>query len=74
MKSVEVITDYPGVLSNLHVEDGAAVEEGDRLADIELMKTMFPIVAPASGVVSFRISLGQVVGEGDVIAVISRTK
>lgn len=66
----EVLSEYPGVLSNIAMESGATVEEGERIADVELMKTMFPVYATASGVVSFRIELGEVVAEGDVIAVI----
>lgn len=67
---IAVTAESNGVLVLLHVDDGSRVEEGERVCDIELMKTQFPLVATASGVIRFRVELGAVVGEGDVIAVI----
>lgn len=70
MASSNVLTDYPGVLSMLFVDNGAVVEEGERVAEVELMKCMWPVIASASGAITFRIELGEVVAEGDIIAVI----
>jgi biotin carboxyl carrier protein len=51
----------------LHVEDGAAVEEGDSLCEIEAMKTFCRVSAQASGVVHWSVELGEVVDAGDVL-------
>lgn len=70
MASSNVHTDYPGVLSMLFVDNGSTVEAGDRVAEVELMKCMWPVLASETGIITFRIELGEVVAEGDVIAVI----
>lgn len=57
-----------GILSDLAVDEGDLVEEGDVIASIESMKTMFPLYASASGRVRFLLELGEIVGEGDVVA------
>lgn len=68
----DVFTEQPGVLSMMYVEDGARVDEDTKICDIELMKAMFPLAAPCSGVVRFRFALGESVAAGDVIAVIDK--
>jgi biotin carboxyl carrier protein len=51
---------------------GDAVAEGDTIVILESMKMEIPVVAEAAGTVSeLRVTEGQVVQEGDVIAVIS---
>jgi acetyl-CoA carboxylase biotin carboxyl carrier protein len=50
---------------------GDAVEEGDMLVILESMKMEIPVLAEASGTLTeMRVDEGQVVQEGDVIAVI----
>jgi biotin carboxyl carrier protein len=50
---------------------GDAVEDGDTLVILESMKMEIPVVAESAGTLSeLRVSEGQVVQEGDVIAVI----
>jgi biotin carboxyl carrier protein len=61
----------PGVLTMLYVDEGAEVEEGDRVCEIELMKTLFPLVATASGVVHFLFNLGEIVAADDVVATVT---
>jgi biotin carboxyl carrier protein len=51
---------------------GDAVEDGDTLVILESMKMEIPVLAESSGTLSeLRVSEGQVVQEGDVIAVIT---
>jgi len=53
------------------VAEGATVEDGDTLVILESMKMEIPVVAEAAGkVTSLRVGEGDVVQEGDVIAVI----
>ena len=54
------------------VAEGDAVEDGATLVILESMKMEIPVLAEKSGTVSaLHVSEGDVVQEGDVIAVIS---
>jgi biotin carboxyl carrier protein len=54
------------------VGQGDTVEDGDTLVILESMKMEIPVLAEGSGTVSeLRVAEGQVVQEGDVIAVIA---
>lgn len=52
------------------VTEGQQVEDGDTLVILESMKMEIPVVAESSGTVSVKIAEGDVVQEGDLIAVI----
>lgn len=65
-----VLSPMTGSVALRHADDGANVGAGETILDIECMKTMWPVYAPAAGVVRYRVELGEVVGEGDVVAVI----
>jgi biotin carboxyl carrier protein len=53
------------------VKPGDTVESGDTLVILESMKMEIPVVAESGGSVSeLRVNEGDVVQEGDVIAVI----
>jgi acetyl-CoA carboxylase biotin carboxyl carrier protein len=53
-------------------KQGDTVEDGDTLVILESMKMEIPVVAESGGTVSeIRVEEGQVVQEGDVIAVIT---
>jgi acetyl-CoA carboxylase biotin carboxyl carrier protein len=53
-------------------KQGDTVEDGDTLVILESMKMEIPVVAESGGTVSeVRVEEGQVVQEGDVIAVIT---
>lgn len=70
MKLVDVTTDILGSLALWNVEDGAAVEEGEPIAEIECMKVFMRVEAPATGIIRCKMVLGEIVGQDDVIAVI----
>jgi acetyl-CoA carboxylase biotin carboxyl carrier protein len=51
---------------------GDAVEDGDTLVILESMKMEIPVLAETAGTLTeLRVAEGQVVQEGDVIAVIT---
>jgi acetyl-CoA carboxylase biotin carboxyl carrier protein len=51
---------------------GEAVEDGDTLVILESMKMEIPVLAESAGTLTeLRVEEGQVVQEGDVIAVIT---
>ena len=53
------------------VEAGAQVAAGDTLVILESMKMEIPVIAEVSGTVAeLRVNEGDVVQEGDIIAVI----
>ena len=55
----------------LLTHEGAEVRERDVLAVLETMKMELPVHSPATGVVtSVPVAEGQIVQEGDVIAVV----
>ena len=52
--------------------EGDEVGAGDPIAVLETMKMEIPVIAPAAGTVTgVRVTEGQIVQEGDVIAVIA---
>jgi biotin carboxyl carrier protein len=54
------------------VRQGDSVEEGDTLVILESMKMEIPVVTESAGTVSeLKVSEGDVIQEGDVIAVIT---
>ena len=52
------------------VVHGEQVADGDTLVILESMKMEIPVLAEGSGTVHLKVEEGQVVQEGDVIAVI----
>jgi acetyl-CoA carboxylase biotin carboxyl carrier protein len=52
------------------VTEGQQVEDGDTLVILESMKMEIPVIAESAGTVSIKIAEGDVVQEGDLIAVI----
>jgi biotin carboxyl carrier protein len=67
---VDVVSEMIGSVALRRVDDGAKVEAGDAIVDIECMKTFWPIHAPVAGIVTHRVDLGAVVGQDEVVAVI----
>ena len=67
----EVKAELVGNLWKIVVEIGQQVEEDDTLMILESMKMEIPITAPVSGVVKeIRVSEGEVVQEGQTVAVV----
>jgi len=64
----EMVANVWKVVAN----QGDAVEDGDTLVILESMKMEIPVLAEGAGTLSeLRVEEGQVVQEGDVIAVIT---
>lgn len=67
----EVHADLVANVWKVLVSVGDPVEGGDTLVVLESMKMEIPVLAEESGVVSrLRVTEGEVVREGDLIAVI----
>jgi biotin carboxyl carrier protein len=61
----------PGLVSHVLVEEGAEVQRGQAVVVLEAMKMENDLPAPRAGVLkSLRVSKGQAVNQGDLLAVI----
>ncbi|HKT39155.1 MAG TPA: acetyl-CoA carboxylase biotin carboxyl carrier protein subunit, partial [Ktedonobacterales bacterium] len=61
----------PGLVSHVLVEEGVEVQRGQAVVVLEAMKMENDLPAPRAGVVkSLRVSKGQAVNQGDLLAVI----
>ncbi|MHC2998060.1 acetyl/propionyl/methylcrotonyl-CoA carboxylase subunit alpha [Microbacterium sp. HJ5] len=69
----ELRAPMPGAVVALHVENGAAVAEGDRIVTIEAMKMEHPVVAPHAGVVRLDVATGDQVRRDQVLAHVTLT-
>ena len=59
---------FPGLITAVEVEPGAAVKEGDVLVVLEAMKMLHSLTAPGSGVVDeVRVSAGMNVESGSIL-------
>jgi Pyruvate/2-oxoglutarate dehydrogenase complex, dihydrolipoamide acyltransferase (E2) component, and related enzymes len=56
-----------GVVMMFHVESGAAVAEGDTLAEIEMMKVFQRVEACATGTVEWVVALGETVHQDTLL-------
>ena len=65
---VAVRAEVVGSLSDLSVDDGDLVVRGQLVAQLESMKVMFPLYAPMDGMFQLERELGEVVGEGEIVA------
>jgi biotin carboxyl carrier protein len=67
----EVRAHITGVVFQVVAAEGAMVGAGDPIVVLESMKMEIPVEAPRAGVVrALRVSEGQTVQEGDVVAVL----
>jgi propionyl-CoA carboxylase alpha chain len=65
-----LLAPMPGTVIGVPVEDGAEVTAGQPVLVLEAMKMQHTINAPADGVVSDLVAVGQQVAAGDVLAVV----
>lgn len=69
--AAEVKTAMPGKVVRLILSEGAAVEKGDAVMVVEAMKMQNDLKAPKAGVIKeIRVTEGQTVAAGDVLAII----
>jgi biotin carboxyl carrier protein len=65
---VEIISPIIGTISYLSIPDGNTVVQGEEICQIECMKTFYPVYAPKDGKLRYRLMLGDMVSDGEVIA------
>jgi len=70
----EVRAEMSGRITEVVVDEGQMVAEGDEIAVLESMKTEIPVVTEIPGVVrELYVDRASVVREGDVIALIDES-
>ncbi|OVA14638.1 Carboxyl transferase [Macleaya cordata] len=64
----KLVAETPCKLLRFLVPDGSHVEADTPYAEVEVMKMCMPLLLPASGIIHFKISEGQAMQAGDLIA------
>ena len=64
----EVLAPSAGKIRRFLVEDGAPVRPDEPYAELEVMKMLMQLLAPAAGTVHFQLPEGAVLNCGDLIA------
>ncbi len=65
----ELRAPMPGVIVDVLVSEGDAVQRGDKVVVLEAMKTQQPFTAPFAGrVATLKVAKGQQVAEGELLA------
>ena len=62
--------DAEGVVATWFVDDGAAVSEGQLIAEVAVDKVDVEVVAPGGGTVHIVVGEGQAARQGTVIATV----
>ena len=70
MSAVEIRAHITGTVWKVEAQAGAQLEEGDPIVILESMKMEIPIEAPEDGkVVEIKVTEGQALTEGDLVAI-----
>jgi acetyl-CoA carboxylase biotin carboxyl carrier protein len=71
MSRTKVITDIAGKVWKIEAAAGSRVGQDEPVLILESMKMEIPVTAPRAGtVIEIYFKEGEVVGEGDVVAII----
>ena len=71
MARTKVVSDIAGKVWKIEAAGGAKVAQEDTILILESMKMEIPVTAPRAGiVVEIYFKEGEVVGEGEVVAII----
>ena len=71
MARTNVVSDIAGKVWKIEAAPGAKVAQDDAVLILESMKMEIPVSAPRAGtVVEIYFNEGEVVGEGEIVAVI----
>ncbi|CAH8297840.1 unnamed protein product [Eruca vesicaria subsp. sativa] len=64
----KLMAETPCKLLRYLVSDGSSIDADTPYAEVEVMKMCMPLLSPASGVIHFKMSEGQVLLAGELIA------
>ena len=72
MKPTEVVAEVAGKVWKLEAQPGTQLAAEDPILILESMKMEIPVVAPRAGkLLELRVKEGDLVNEGDVVAVVA---
>ena len=72
---MNVIAEVAGKVWKIEAKPGAALAAEDTILILESMKMEIPVVAPAAGkLLELRVKEGDMVGEGEVVALIGESR
>ena len=69
-EELEIESPMTGTVTMLYVEEGGEVEYNENIIGIECMKMLYDVRAPFAGTVRYRVQLGEVVNQDDVVAIL----
>jgi acetyl-CoA carboxylase / biotin carboxylase 1 len=67
---MEVKSPVTGSLALILYQTGSQVQKDEEIANIEVMKMFLPVISPSTGAITWLVKLGQVIQEGQIIAII----
>jgi acetyl-CoA/propionyl-CoA carboxylase biotin carboxyl carrier protein len=70
----QIRSPLTGSISTFLVEDGAEVAEDETVIEIEAFKMFTAIRAPCAGIIRLKCTLGEVVGDDDLLAEIEGSR
>lgn len=71
MKPTEVVAEVAGKVWKVEARPGAQLAADDPILILESMKMEIPVTAPCAGkLAELRVKEGDMLGEGDIVAVI----
>jgi biotin carboxyl carrier protein len=68
MARIPIPSPTSGILSSQAAEDGALMEEGESIGQVEVMKMFTDVMSPATGRIKWLIGLGECVEYDDILA------
>lgn len=70
MKRIEIVAEVAGKVWKVEAQPGAQLAADDPILILESMKMEIPVIAPRAGkLLELRVKEGDMVNEGDVVAV-----
>jgi acetyl-CoA carboxylase biotin carboxyl carrier protein len=70
MKRIEIVAEVAGKVWKIEAQPGAQLAADDPILILESMKMEIPVIAPRAGkLLELRVKEGDMVNEGDVVAV-----
>ena len=71
MRRTEIVTEVAGNVWKIEARPGSQLAAGDTILILESMKMEIPVAAPCAGkLAELRVREGDLLGEGNVVAVI----
>lgn len=64
----QILSELTGTVAICYAESGCDLQEGDPILELECMKLLTRVNSPAHGKLNLKVSLGDFVTEGEILA------